>query len=85
MHEVTVLHGDTWLLENAACLLLQCGPEMIEDLMMSRVASKKVTDIGAWIAALSVAVVHFDDRTKYELIADDCREQVKVDMSVLFV
>ena len=64
MHEITVLHGDTWLLENAACLLLECGSEMIEDLLMSRVSSKKVSDIGAWIAALSVAVVHFDDKSR---------------------
>ena len=64
MHEITVLHGDTWLLENAACLLLECGAEMIEDLLLARVASKSNKDIGAWVAALSVAVVHFDDRTR---------------------
>jgi len=74
MHEVTVLHGDTWLLENAACLLLECGAEMIEDLLMSRVASKKVTDIGAWIAALCVAVVHFDDRSRITVILTVLRQ-----------
>ena len=68
MHEVTVLHGDTWLLENAACLLLECGADMIENLLMSRVLSKKVADIGAWIAALSVAVVHLGD-SRYNRVA----------------
>ena len=74
MHEITVLHGDTWLLENAACLLLECGSEMIEDLLMSRVSSKKVSDIGAWIAALSVAVVHFDDKSRTSLILSVARK-----------
>jgi len=68
MHEVTVLHGDTWLLENAACLLLECGPDMVENLLMSRVMSKKVADIGAWIAALSVAVVHLGDQSRTTLV-----------------
>jgi len=76
MHEITVLHGETWLLENAACLLLECGPEMIQDLLMSRVNNRKVCDIGAWVAALSVAVVHLNERSKMGMILSTIRRVV---------